>query len=244
MPAMFQYRPLKASVSASTDSTSCGFSSRLSGRCSRRLSAQIIASGLSSDPSPGGFTTTIFLRERISTEIKFPPGYTVVFVGQFENQQRAQARLKIVVPLSLGLIFLLLYFAFDSVGRALLIMLHVPLALIGGIAALFFSGQYLSVPGSIGFIALLYIFVFKALARPVVTGKEEIMHSVGKVIDIHDHSIFVRIHGENWSAKSSDSLQVGDTVKVTGMDELTLIVENGLNNNRTRISARRFKHVL
>ena len=123
-------------------------------------------------------------------------------------------------------------------------MLHVPLTLIGGIAALFFSGQYLSVPGSIGFIALLYIFVFKALARPVVTGKEEIMHSVGKVIDIHDHSIFVRIHGENWSAKSSDSLQVGDTVKVTGMDELTLIVENGLNNNRTRISARRFKHVL
>ena len=59
-----------------------------------------------------------------------PPGYTVVFGGQFENQQRAQARLMIVVPLSLGLIFLLLYFAFNSIGQALLIMLNVPLALI------------------------------------------------------------------------------------------------------------------
>jgi cobalt-zinc-cadmium resistance protein CzcA len=90
------------------------------------------------------------LRERISSEIDLPPGYSVVFGGQFENQQCAQARLMIVVPLSLGLIFLLLYFAFNSVGQALLIMLNVPLALIGSIAALFFSGQYLSVPGSIG----------------------------------------------------------------------------------------------
>ena len=103
------------------------------------------------------------LQQRIATEIDLPTGYTVVFGGQFENQQRAQARLMIVVPLSLGLIFLLLYFAFHSVGQAALIMLNVPLALIGGIAALYFSGQYLSVPGSIGFIALFGVAVLNGV---------------------------------------------------------------------------------
>lgn len=101
--------------------------------------------------------------QRIRKEINLPAGYSVVFGGQFENQQRAQARLMIVVPLSLGLIFLLLYFAFNSVGQAMLIMLNVPLALIGGIAALFFSGQYLSVPGSIGFIALFGVAVLNGV---------------------------------------------------------------------------------
>ena len=103
------------------------------------------------------------LRERINTEVDLPAGYTVVFGGQFKNQQRAQARLMIVVPLSLGLIFLLLFFAFNSVGQALLIMVNVPLALIGGIAALFVSGQYLSVPGSIGFITLLGVAVLNGV---------------------------------------------------------------------------------
>ena len=109
----------------------------------------------------GGLVTEI--QQRIDDEIDMPPGYTVVFGGQFENQQRAQARLMIVVPLSLGLIFLLLYFAFNSIGQALLIMINVPLALIGGIAALFFSGQYLSVPGSIGFIALFGVAVLNGV---------------------------------------------------------------------------------
>ncbi len=103
------------------------------------------------------------LQQRINDEIDMPPGYTVVFGGQFENQQRAQARLMIVVPLSLGLIFLLLYFAFNSVGQALLIMLNVPLALIGGIAGLYISGLYLSVPGSIGFITLLGVAVLNGV---------------------------------------------------------------------------------
>ncbi len=109
----------------------------------------------------GGLVTE--LRQRIDSEIDLPPGYSIVFGGQFENQQRAQARLMIVVPLSLGLIFLLLYFAFNSVGQALLIMLNVPLALIGGIAALYISGQYLSVPGSIGFIALFGVAVLNGV---------------------------------------------------------------------------------
>lgn len=103
------------------------------------------------------------LQQRIATEVKLPPGYSVVFGGQFENQQRAQARLMIVVPISLALIFLLLYFAFGSVGQALLIMINVPLALIGGIAALFITGTYLSVPGSIGFIALFGVAVLNGV---------------------------------------------------------------------------------
>lgn len=103
------------------------------------------------------------LDRRIHKEIQLPPGYTVVFGGQFKNQQRAQARLMIVVPLSLLLIFLLLYFAFHSAGQALLIMLNVPMALIGGILALFISGQYLSVPSSIGFIALFGVAVLNGV---------------------------------------------------------------------------------
>jgi cobalt-zinc-cadmium resistance protein CzcA len=109
----------------------------------------------------GGFVEEI--RSRIDKDIELPPGYTVIFGGQFKNQQRAQQRLLIVVPVSLALIFLLLYFAFRSVGQALLIMLNVPLALIGGVAALYFSGQYLSVPGSIGFIALFGVAVLNGV---------------------------------------------------------------------------------
>jgi len=103
------------------------------------------------------------LDERIAREVKLPPGYSVVFGGQFENQQRAQAKLAIVVPLALGLIFLLLFFAFSSLGQATLIMVNVPLSLIGGIVALFLSGQYLSVPGSIGFIALFGVAVLNGV---------------------------------------------------------------------------------
>jgi cobalt-zinc-cadmium resistance protein CzcA len=103
------------------------------------------------------------LRQRIDQEIDLPPSYSVIFGGQFENQQRAQARLMVVVPLSLALIFLLLYFAFHSVGQALLILLNVPLAFIGGVAALYLTAQYLSVPGSIGFIALFGVAVLNGV---------------------------------------------------------------------------------
>lgn len=103
------------------------------------------------------------IQQKIAQKVKLPAGYTVNYGGQFKNQQRAQARLMIVVPLSLGLIFLLLYFAFNSAWQALLIMINVPLALIGGILALFVSKQYLSVPGSIGFIALFGIAVLNGV---------------------------------------------------------------------------------
>ena len=103
------------------------------------------------------------IKSKINNNVNLPNGYTIVYGGQFKNQERATARLMIVAPLSLALIFILLYFTFNSIGQALLIMVNVPLALIGGILALFISGQYLSVPGSIGFIALFGIAVLNGV---------------------------------------------------------------------------------
>lgn len=103
------------------------------------------------------------IRQAVADKVELPTGYSVDIGGQFENQQRAQARLAVVVPLSIGLIALLLYFAFHSVGQALLILVNLPLALIGGIVALFLSGQYLSVPSSIGFITLFGVAVLNGV---------------------------------------------------------------------------------
>ena len=86
--------------------------------------------------------------------LKMPKGYTVTWSGEFENQQRAMKRLALIVPVSVFLIFLLLFNAFNSVKSALLILLNVPFALIGGIFALLFTGIPLSVSAAIGFIAL------------------------------------------------------------------------------------------
>ncbi|AEG12994.1 heavy metal efflux pump, CzcA family [Shewanella baltica OS183] len=92
-----------------------------------------------------------------------PAGYTVIIGGQYENQQRAQQKLMLVVPISIALIALLLYFSFGSFKQVLLIMANVPLALIGGIVALYFSGTYLSVPSSIGFITLFGVAVLNGV---------------------------------------------------------------------------------
>jgi cobalt-zinc-cadmium resistance protein CzcA len=89
-----------------------------------------------------------------SVEKSLPAGYFIQYGGQFENQERAQKMLMLIVPAAILLIFLLLFMTFDSFGNALLVILNVPFALIGGIFALYLSGQYLSVPSSIGFIAL------------------------------------------------------------------------------------------
>jgi cobalt-zinc-cadmium resistance protein CzcA len=90
----------------------------------------------------------------LTRQVALPPGYTLTWEGQFENQRRAAARLAIVVPLSILAVFTLLFWAFQRLRYALLIMLNVPLALIGGIALLFFSGTNLSVSAMIGFIFL------------------------------------------------------------------------------------------
>jgi len=103
------------------------------------------------------------IREIIYSKIDLPTGYSVVIGGQFENQQRAQKKLLIVVPLSLALIALLLYFAFGSVGQAMLILVNVPLAIIGGVFSLYITEQYLSVPSSVGFITLFGVAVLNGV---------------------------------------------------------------------------------
>ena len=103
------------------------------------------------------------IRKVIAEKVDLPAGYSVSIGGQFESQQRAQQRLAIVVPLSLALIALLLYFAFGSVGQAMLILVNVPLAVIGGVFSLYLSGQYLSVPSSVGFITLFGVAVLNGV---------------------------------------------------------------------------------
>ena len=102
-------------------------------------------------------------RAAVDGEVHLPPGYRVSWGGQFENQQRAAARLGLVVPVALGMIFLVLFFTFGAVREALLILCNVPFAMVGGVVALWLSGQYLSVPASVGFIALLGIAVLNGL---------------------------------------------------------------------------------
>ena len=103
------------------------------------------------------------IRQAIAEQVDLPTGYSIDIGGQFENQQRAQKRLSLVVPVSLGLIALLLYFAFASVGQAMLILVNVPLAVIGGVFSLWISGQYLSVPSSVGFITLFGVAVLNGV---------------------------------------------------------------------------------
>ncbi|MDF0642514.1 MAG: CusA/CzcA family heavy metal efflux RND transporter [Nitrospira sp.] len=98
-------------------------------------------------------------RKRLAESVHLPAGYAVTWGGAFENMERANARLLIVVPVTLGLVFFLLFWAFHSFRYALLIILNLPFALIGGIVSLWLSGQYLSVPASVGFIELFGLAV-------------------------------------------------------------------------------------
>jgi cobalt-zinc-cadmium resistance protein CzcA len=102
-------------------------------------------------------------RAAVEREVHVPSGYHISWGGQFENQRRAAARLGLVVPIALGMIFLVLFFTFGAVREAVLILCNVPFALVGGVVALWLSGQYLSVPASVGFIALLGIAVLNGL---------------------------------------------------------------------------------
>ncbi len=98
-------------------------------------------------------------RATLAAQLRLPEGYTVVWGGAFENMERANARLIIVVPITLALVFFLLFWAFHSVRYASLIIINLPFALIGGVVSLWLSGQYLSVPASIGFIELFGLAV-------------------------------------------------------------------------------------
>jgi cobalt-zinc-cadmium resistance protein CzcA len=103
------------------------------------------------------------VRAAIEREVKLPRGYYIDYGGQFENQQRAAARLGIVVPVSIVLIFFMLFSTFRSVRQAGLVILNIPFALIGGVVSLFASGLYLSVPASVGFITLFGVAVLNGV---------------------------------------------------------------------------------
>jgi cobalt-zinc-cadmium resistance protein CzcA len=99
------------------------------------------------------------IQQKVDAEVEMPAGYFTEYGGQFENQQRAMQRLYLVVPLTLALIFLMLFAAFSNVRHAALIFMNVPFATIGGVVALWIGGLYLSVPAAVGFIAVFGVAV-------------------------------------------------------------------------------------
>ena len=126
-------------------------------KASRRLFVQLNVRGR----DMGGVVTEI--RRKVAEQVDMPTGYFVEYGGQFENQQRAMKRLYLVVPVTLALIFLLLYTAFNSLRYAALIYLNVPIATMGGIFALWLSGMYLSVSAAVGFIAVFGVAVLNGV---------------------------------------------------------------------------------
>ncbi len=102
-------------------------------------------------------------KKAIAQNVKLPPSYYITYGGQFENQQRANKRLSTVIPLSILAIFFILFFTFKSIPLALLILLNIPFAVTGGLIALFAVGEYISVPASVGFIALFGIAVLNGV---------------------------------------------------------------------------------
>ncbi|MGN8157995.1 efflux RND transporter permease subunit [Salinisphaera sp. SWV1] len=126
-------------------------------KASRRLFVQLNVRGR----DMGGVVRDI--QKRVASDVELPPGYFVEYGGQFENQRRAMARLYVVVPITMALIFLLLFIAFSSLRYAALIYLNVPFAITGGIFALWVSGLYLSVAGAVGFIAVFGVAVLNGV---------------------------------------------------------------------------------
>lgn len=126
----------------------------------------------------GGFVDEA--KEKIAAQVKLPPNYYITFGGQFENQQRANARFAVVIPISIVVIFFILYFTFKSVPLALLILLNIPFAVTGGLISLFLSGEYISVPASIGFITLFGIAVLNGV---VMIGYFKELIKQGKSVD-------------------------------------------------------------
>lgn len=119
-------------------------------------------------------------KQRVAEKLDLPPGYFIEWGGQFELQEEANVRFAVVIPLTLGLIFFLLFMNFGSLKSAGLIMLNIPLALVGGIVGLWITGQNLSVPASVGFIALFGIAVGNGMV--LVTYLDQLVRE-GRTID-------------------------------------------------------------
>jgi heavy metal efflux system protein len=109
----------------------------------------------------GGYVAE--LQSKVDKQVKLPPGYVIEWGGQFQNMQRAMHHLMIIVPITVAAIFFLLFILFGSVRFAALIITVLPLASIGGVLGLFLTGEYLSVPASVGFIALWGIAVLNGV---------------------------------------------------------------------------------
>ncbi len=129
----------------------------------------------------GGFVAE--LQERVAQEMELPSGYYFEWGGQFENMERAMATLSVIVPITVAAIFFLLFMLFNSIKLAALIILVLPFASIGGIMGLFITGEYLSVPASVGFIALWGIAVLNGVVLiSYVRGQREQGVSVAKSV--------------------------------------------------------------
>jgi cobalt-zinc-cadmium resistance protein CzcA len=129
----------------------------------------------------GGFVAEA--RGAIGRDVALPPGYFLDWGGQFESQQRAMQRLAIILPATIGLILLLLFVTFGSLRVSFLVILNLPFALIGGVLALYISGLYLSVPASVGFIALFGIAVLNGIVLlSYITQLQEEGRTLGEAI--------------------------------------------------------------
>lgn len=117
-------------------------------------------------------------KSEVMRNVKMPRGYALSWGGQFENQQRAAARLSIVVPIALAVIFFMLYMTFGSVRQAVLVFCNVPFAAIGGVLALWASGEFMSVPASVGFIALIGIAILNGVV--LISYMNKLMEQGGK----------------------------------------------------------------
>ncbi len=123
--------------------------------------------------------------QKVNEQVKLPPGYSMTWGGQFENQQRAIKRLKVIVPVSVLMIFVLLFWAFKSVNKALLVILMVPFTLIGGFAGLALAGLHLSVSAAVGFIAVAGISVQNGviMVEQFIEGMRNGVPLVGSVLE-------------------------------------------------------------
>jgi cobalt-zinc-cadmium resistance protein CzcA len=123
-----------------------------------------------------------FVREaeaKIRRDVPLPEGYWIEWGGAFENQQRALGRLAVIVPITIALIFLLLYTAFNSLAYAALIIANVPFAVIGGVFALAFTGQYVSVPSAIGFIAVFGVAMLNGIVLVAFIHEQRVTRDLG-----------------------------------------------------------------
>ncbi|MBU0720923.1 CusA/CzcA family heavy metal efflux RND transporter [bacterium] len=122
------------------------------------------------------------LSAKIEAEVQLPQGYFVEYAGEYQNQQRASKRLSFIVPLSIGLVFILLLLTFKSSLQAFLVLLNIPFALIGGVYGLYFTGEYMSVPATVGFIALMGIAVLNGVV--MINYFNYLKHSVEDAMEI------------------------------------------------------------